>query len=81
MLQKQGMEHCCVPWSFGQEGEKEHKLKVPMGIATNADRQFIIGGSSDKSVKVFDSSGKFVLQFHFERNDTETGLRVFDCRH
>ena len=78
VLQKQGMEHCCVPWSFGQEGEKEHKLKVPMGIATNADRQFIIGGSSDKSVKVFDSSGKFVLQFHFERNDTETGLRVFD---
>ena len=78
VLQKQGMEHCCVPWSFGQEGEKEHKLKVPMGIATNADGQFIIGGSSDKSVKVFDSSGKFVLQFHFERNDTETGLRVFD---
>ena len=79
VLQKQGMEHCCVtPWSFGQEGEKEHKLKDPMGIATNADGHFIIADDSDRSVKVFDSSGKFVLQFHLERNDTETGLDVFD---
>ena len=79
VLQKQGMEHCCVtPWSIGQEGEKEHKLKKPRGIATNADGQFITADESDESVKVFDSSGKFVLQFHPERNDTETGLHVFD---
>ena len=78
VLQKQGMEHCCVAWSFGQEGEVEHKLKCPMGIATNADGQFIIADNSDKSVKVFDSSGKFVLQFLPERNHTETGLLVFD---
>ena len=79
VLQKQGMEHCCVtPWSFGQEDEEEHKLKYPKGIATNADGQFIIADNSDKSVKVFDSSGKFVLQFHPKRNDTEKGLDVFD---
>ena len=79
VLQTQGMEHCCVtPWSFGQEDEEEHKLKYPKGIATNADGQFIIADESDESVKVFDSSGKFVLQFHLERNDTETGLHVFD---
>ena len=78
VLQIPGMEHCCVPWSFGQEGEEEHKLKYPMGIATNADGQFIIADNSDKSVKVFDSSGKFVLQFHLERNDTETVSDVFD---
>ena len=79
VLQKQGMEHCCVtPWSFGEEGEEEHKLTFPIGIATNADGQFIVADYSDNSVKVFDSSGKFVLQFHPERNDTETGLRVFD---
>ena len=79
VLQKQGMEHCCVtPWLFGREGEKEHKLKYPMGIATNADKQFIITDDSDGSVKVFDSSGKFVLQFHPELNNTETGLQVFD---
>ena len=49
-----------------------------MGIATNADGQFIIADDLDKSVKVFDSSGKFVLQFHPESNYTKTGLRVFD---
>ena len=78
VLQKQGMEHCCVPWSFGEEGEKEHKLGYTVGIATNADGLFIIADDSDESVKVFDSSGKFVLQFHPERNDTGIGLRVFD---
>ena len=78
VLQKQGMEHCCVAWSFGQEGEVEHKLKCPIGIATNADGQFIIADNSGKSVKVFDSSGKFVLQFLPERNHTETGLLVLD---
>ena len=79
VLQKQGMEHCCVtPWSFGQEGEEEHKLKYPMGIASNADGQFIIADDSDERVKVFDSSGKFVLQFYPERNDTEMVLDVSD---
>ena len=70
------MEHCCVtPWSFGEE---EHKLKYPRGIATNADGQFIIADNSDENVKVFDTSGKFVLQFHPESNYTKTGLHVFD---
>ena len=79
VLQKQGMEHCCVtPWSFGQEGEEEHKLKNPVGIATNTDGQFITADFSDQSVKVFDSSGKFVFQIHFERKDTETNLYVRD---
>ena len=77
-LQSHGMEHSCVPWAFGQEGEKEHKLKDLWGIATNADGQFIITGNWDESVKVFDSGGKFVLQFHPERNDTETRLYVRD---
>ena len=57
-LRKQGMEHCCVkPWSFGQEGEQEHKLNNPWGIATNARGDFIIADHGN--VKVFDSSGKF----------------------
>ena len=78
VLRKIGMEHCCVAWSFGQEGEEENKLKIPVGIATNADGKFIIGDYSDKSVKVFDSSGKFVLQFHPELNDTQRYLYVLD---
>ena len=78
VLQKQGMEHFGVtPWSFSQEGE-ELKLKNPMGTATNADGQFIIADNSDESVKVFDSSGKFVLQFHPKDNDTETVFGVLD---
>ncbi|KAL9983062.1 hypothetical protein ACROYT_G005189 [Oculina patagonica] len=44
VLRKQGMEHCCVtPWSFGREGDEEHKLKQPNGIATNSSGQFIVG--------------------------------------
>ena len=78
VLCKVDMEHCCVPWSFGQEGEEEHKLKYPWCIATNANGQFIIADNSDKSVKVFGSTGKFVLKFHPERNDTETGFAVLD---
>ena len=81
VLQTQGMEHCCVtPWSFGEKGEKEHKLKDPVGIVTNADGQFIIADDSDKSLKVFDSSGKSVLQFHPERNDTEIFDVDFDVK-
>ena len=79
VLQKQGMKHCCVAWSFGQEGEdREHKLKDLEGIATNADGQFVLADYSDKSVKVFDRSGKFVVQFHPKHNDTETDLYVLD---
>ena len=78
VLRKVDMKDCFVPWSFGQEGEEEHKLKDPMGIATNANGQFIIADDSDKRVKVFGSTGKFVLQFHPERNDTETDFAVRD---
>ena len=73
------MEDCCVtPWSFGQEGEQKHKLKYPLGIATNADGHFTIANYSNKSVKVFGSTGKFVLSFHPECNDTKTDFAVFD---
>ena len=79
VLSKVGMNHCCVtPWSLGQEGEEEHNLKNPRGIATNADGQFIVADYSDKSVKVLDGSGKLVFQIHLERKDTETNLCVRD---
>ena len=29
VLQRINMEHCCLLWSFGQEGEEEHKLMDP----------------------------------------------------
>ena len=79
VLKKQGMEHCCVkPWSFGQEGEEEHKLKDPLGIATNHRGQFLIADNGDKTVKVFDSNGKFDFRFDPQTDDADTKLDILD---
>ena len=79
VLNKQGMAHCsCVPWSFGQEGEEEHKLKDPWGIATNHRGQFLIADDGDKTVKVFDSNGKFDLRFNPQTDDADTKLNILD---
>ena len=79
VLNKQGMVHCsCVPWSFGQEGEEEHKLKNPSGIATNTKGQFLIADYGDKTVKVFDSNGKFDFRFNPQTDDADTKLDIWD---
>ena len=79
VLTKQGKEHCCVtPWSFGQEGEEEHKLKNPWGIATNHRGQFLIADNGDKTVKVFDSNGKFDFRFNPQTDDADTELDILD---
>ena len=79
MLTKQGMEHCCVtPWSFGQEGEEEHKLKKPYRIATNSKGQFLIAGNWDETVKVFDSNGKFNFRFNPQTDDVDKQLFILD---
>ena len=79
VLNKQGMAHCsCVPWSFGQEGEEEHKLKNPCGIATNHRGQFLIADNGDKTVKVFDSNGKFNFRFNPQTDDADTKLDIWD---
>ena len=79
VLRKVGMEHCCVkPWSFGQVGEEGHKLRVPWGIATNTDGQFIIADDGDTTVKVFSSSGKFLHSFKPQTDYADTMLHVLD---
>ena len=79
ILTKQGKEHCCVtPWSFGQEGDEEHKLKQPRGIATNHREQFLIADDGDKTVKVFDSNGKFDFRFNPQTDDADTELDILD---
>ncbi|KAM7436389.1 hypothetical protein ABFA07_013816 [Porites harrisoni] len=79
ILTKQGMEHCCVtPWSFGHEGEEEHKLKWPSRIATNPEGQFLIADNWDKTVKVFDSNGKFDFKFNPQTADADTKLDILD---
>ena len=79
VLNKQGMAHCsCVPWSFGQEGEEEHKLKDSFRIATNHRGQFLITDNGDKTVKVFDSNGKFDFRFNPQTDDADTELDILD---
>ena len=79
VLKKQGMEHCCVkPWLLGQEGEEEHKLKSPSGIATNSKGQFLIADNGDETVKVFDSNGKFDFRFNPQTDDADTKLNILD---
>ena len=76
VLHKQNMEHCHVPWSFGQEGEEEHKLKRPPGIATNSSGQFIVGDINE--VKMFDPTGQFIKHFSLPNDDAETKLYIRD---
>ena len=76
VLRKQGMKHCYVPWSFGQEGEEEHKLKDPRGIATNSSGQFIVGDINE--VKMFDPTGHFIQHFGLPNDDVETKLYIWD---
>ena len=76
VLRKQEMEHCYVPWLFGQEGEKKHKLKNALGIATNSSEQFIVGDINE--VKMFDSTGQFIKHFSLPNDDAETKLFIYD---
>ena len=78
VLHKQGMEHCHVPWSFGQEGEEEHKLKNACGIATNSSGQFIVGDINDVDVKMFDPIGQFIKHFNLRNDDVKTELYIWD---
>ena len=77
VLREQGMEHCCVtPWSFGQEGEEEHKLRNPRGIATNSSGQFIVGYINE--VKMFDPTGQFIQHSSLPKDENETELYIRD---
>ena len=79
VLRKQGMEHCLVtPWSFGQEGKEEHKLKDPRGIATNSRGQFIVGDLGDSDVKMFDPSGQFIQYLRLPNDEVKTKLYILD---
>ena len=72
------MEHCHVPWSFGQEGEEEHKLKNACGIATNSSGQFIVGDINDVDVKMFDPTGQFIKHFNLRNDGVKTELYIWD---
>ena len=70
VLRKQNMEHCFVaPWSFGQEGVKEHRLENLCSMAVNSKGQFIIAESYSSKVKVFDRRGQFIDCFSLPGNN------------
>ncbi|XP_078342990.1 uncharacterized protein LOC144628740 [Oculina patagonica] len=76
VLSKQGMERFSItPWSFGQDC-----LKRPVAIATNSSGHFIVADESDFTVKLFDSSGKFMEYFTIATADcvNQVVKRVFD---
>ena len=63
-LRKQNMDHCCLTWSFGQQGDKEQRsLKSATGIATNSLGHFLVIDKVDGSIKVFDTTGRFLSSF------------------
>ena len=78
VLPKKSVEHCCVPWSFGQgDDEEEHKLQKSWGIATNADGQLIVADSRYITMKVFNSSGNFLFSFIPQADDADIKLNQY----
>ena len=80
VLEKVGTVHSCVrPLTFGQEGQKENRLTGwPRGIATNSDGQFIVADNGDKTIKVFDSNGNFLLSFNTHISNAKERVAISD---
>ena len=78
VLEKVGMQHCCIEWSFGHNGEEEHRLKKPSRIASNTHGELLVVDKDDKTVKVFDSSGEFIYKINPQVDDTVTRYDVID---
>lgn len=63
-LRKQNMDHCCLTRSFGlQEDEEQRSLKSATGIATNSLGHIFMIDEVDGSIKVFDTTGRFLSAF------------------
>lgn len=63
-LQDLGMQDCSITlWSFGQEGDEDHKLLEPHSICTNRKGHFIVSDYRANEIKVFDKGGKFLKKF------------------
>ena len=75
ILRKQGMENCSVPWILGHDGEEEHRLNHPRAIATNSSGQYIVA-DNNLTIKVYDSSGKFVQCFRLPPPIDDSGKEL-----
>ena len=75
ILCKEGMENCSVSWILGHDGEEDHRLNYPRGIATNSSGQYIVA-DNDVTIKVFDNSGKFVQRFRLPALTDDCGKEL-----
>ena len=71
VLGKLGMEHCCIEWSFGHNGEEGHRLKKPGG-STYAYGEFLVVDRKVETINVFDGGGEFISKFNPQVCDTVT---------
>ena len=83
VLDEAGMQHCCVQieWSFGENGEEEHRLNKLHRIATNTYGEFLVPDRRDQRdevIMVFDSSGEFIYKINPQVDDTLPLHNVFD---
>ena len=82
-LMKQGLENCCLQWSFGLvKGQgKPDKLKWPVDISINAKQQFLMVAVDPDlqtyTVEVFDSNGKFVFNFKPKSEDADATVIIW----
>ena len=78
VLKKLSIEHeSFIVWSFGEDGKDDHKLNNPMGIAINADGEFIIADHFE-TFKVFDNSGKFIYKCYPHVQTNDLGAKLLD---
>ena len=78
VLKKLSIEHeSFIVWSFGEDGEDDHKLNNSMGIAINGDGEFIISDHFE-TVKVFDNSGKFIYKCYPHVQTNDLGAKLLD---
>ena len=66
------------PFLFGQEGPEENRIRLPVGIDTNSDGQFIVADDGDKTIKVFDSDSNFLHSFNTRINDVRELVTISD---
>ena len=78
VLGEAGMQHYCIEWSFGHDGEEGQRLNVSGRIATNAHGEFLVVDRYDKTIKVFDSSGEFIYKINPQVDDTVKSYYIND---
>ena len=76
VLDEAGIQHCCVriDWSFGDNGERGHRLRNPNRIANNTLGEFLVVDDHER-IKVFDSRGEFIYQINPR---VDHSVRIYD---